>query len=74
MKEQIIKTICNLFKVKTLVTLALTVAMVMLVSGRWDCPTETLALFSTVYGAVITYFFTKKEDEKDGEIEDGGIR
>lgn len=67
MKDKIVTTICNLFKVKTLVTLALTVAMVMLVSGKWECPNETLALFSTIYGAVITYFFTKKEKDGDSD-------
>ena len=32
-----------------------------------DINKELLMLFSTSYGAVITYFFTKKKENKEGE-------
>lgn len=55
----------KLLSVKSLVTLVMTGALVyMLISGR-EPTAELQALFCTSYGAVITYFFTRKE--RDGE-------
>lgn len=53
--------LCKLLDVKSLVTLALTGVMSALLLGAFDPSKEMLALFSTVYGSVITYFFTRKE-------------
>ena len=56
MKEKIAK----LIDVKSIVTLTMTGIMAALLLGKFDPPNEMLALFSTAYGAVITYFFTRK--------------
>ena len=60
MKEKFAK----LIDVKSIVTIVMTVAMVLMLTGVFKPSQEIFALFSTSYGAVITYFFTKK---KDGE-------
>jgi hypothetical protein len=56
MKEKFAK----LIDVKSIVTLAMTAVMATLLLGQFEPEPELLALFSTAYGAVITYFFTKK--------------
>lgn len=61
MKEKLAK----LIDTKSIVTLTLTFAMVLMLTGVFNPPTEILALFSTAYGAVITYFFTKKNEGED---------
>ena len=53
--------IARLFDVKSLVTLTLTGAMVGILFGGVEVRQEALALFCTSYGAIITYFFTRKE-------------
>lgn len=62
MKDRIAK----LLEVKSLVTLTMTAIMAALLLGKFDPPKETLALFSTSYGAVITYFFTRKDSNTPG--------
>ena len=62
MKEKFAK----LIDVKSIVTILMTVAMVLLLSGVFKPSPEVLSLFSMTYGAVITYFFTKK-DKNEGE-------
>lgn len=57
MKENLAK----LLEVKSIVTILMTGALVgLLVSGA-EVQRELLMLFSTSYGAVITYFFTRKD-------------
>mgnify|MGYP007126856320 CR=1 FL=1 len=57
----------KLIDVKSIVTLGLTACMAALLFGPFDPPQEALALFCTSYGAIITYFFTKKSDDtKEG--------
>ena len=58
MKEKFAK----LIDVKSIVTLAMTFAMILMLTGVFKPATEVFGLFSTVYGAVITYFFTKKNE------------
>ncbi len=48
--------------VKSFVTIIMTIALIVLLFFPIDPPKELLALFCTSYGAVITYFFTKKSD------------
>ena len=62
MKERFSK----LIDVKSIVTLTMTLAMVLMLTGVFKPTTEVFGLFSTAYGAVITYFFTKK-DKSEGE-------
>ena len=66
--EILIKNLANLFKVKSLITLAMTYGKVMLLSGKWVPPEAIIALFSASYGSVITYFFKKDDKTK---IEEG---
>lgn len=56
MKERLAK----LLEVKSLVTLTMTAVMAALLLGKFEPSREMLALFSTAYGAIITYFFTRK--------------
>ena len=56
---KIIERIADLIDTKTIVTIALTAGMLLLLSGKWT-PSETIvAIYSTAYGSVTTYFFTK---------------
>ena len=59
--KELITRLCRLLEVKSLVTLALTAAMVALLFAGDGVPREMVTLFSTAYGAVITYFFTRKD-------------
>ncbi len=61
------KQIAKLIDVKSIITLIMTIVMACLMLGNFNPPSETIALFSTVYGATITYFFTKpsKVGDKD---------
>ena len=52
----------DLIDVKSIVTLVMTLAMVLMLTGLFKPSSEVFALFSTTYGAVITYFFTKKKE------------
>jgi len=61
------KNLADLLKVKSLITLAMTYGMVMLLSGKWVPPEAIIALFSASYGSVITYFF-KKDEPRQEEI------
>ncbi len=56
MKQKLAK----LIDVKSLVTLTMTGIMAALLLGKFEPPTEVQTLFATSYGAVITYFFTRK--------------
>lgn len=63
--NKLIENFANLIKVKSLMTLAMTFGMIMLLSGRWIPSSEIVALYSASYGAIITYFF--KKNDKDVE-------
>lgn len=62
MKNKLLK----LCEVKSIVTITMTLCMVLLLTGAFNPPEAVFALYSTAYGSVITYFFTKKE-KRDGE-------
>lgn len=51
----------KLLSVKSLVTLAMTAALIGLLYSGHTPSKELLTLFCTSYGAVITYFFTRKD-------------
>ena len=61
MREKVVERLLKLFEVKSLVTLGLTACMAALLFGPYSPPQEITALFCTSYGAIITYFFTRKE-------------
>lgn len=52
----------KLVDVKSIVTLAMTAAMIALLFVPVEVNSEAQSLFCTAYGAIITYFFTKKQD------------
>lgn len=60
-----IKKLSKLIDVKSIVTLAMTAAMILILTGIFNPTREAFGLFSTVYGSVITYFFTRKENVED---------
>ncbi len=54
--------------VKSFVTVAMTLGLVaLLFIPNLDPPKEIVALYCTSYGSIMTYFFTKKDDENKGE-------
>jgi len=67
--KTLIENIASLLKVKSLITLALTGTMIAMLVGAFNPSQEFVTLFCTSYGAIITYFFTKKEgtDNADNE-------
>lgn len=56
--------------VKSFVTVIMTIAMVVLLFVPFEVNKEVLMIFSSSFGSVMTYFFTKKNEEKGG-IENG---
>lgn len=61
----IVERIAKLLAVRSIITIMLTAGMLFLLSGFWN-PNETiLTLYSTSYGAIITYFFTKEKEERE---------
>lgn len=70
MKEALTKIITNiaeLIDVKSIVTLTMTAIMAAMLLGAFEPKQEFIALFSTAYGSIITYFFTKKDKEEEKE-------
>lgn len=63
MKNKLIK----LCEVKSIVTILMTISMVLLLTGVFNPPDYIFALYSTSYGAVITYFFTRKSNNSEGD-------
>lgn len=61
MKDKIAK----LIDVKSIVTLLMTIALVALLFTNTETNKELLMLFSTSYGAIITYFFTKNNRKEE---------
>lgn len=59
--KDFITRICKLLEVKSIVTLAMTGALVYLLATNKAIQPELLALYSSSYGAVVTYFFTRKD-------------
>lgn len=57
----------KLIDVKSIVTLLMTIVLAILLLFNIETSKELLMLFSTSYGAVITYFFTKKKENKESE-------
>lgn len=59
--------IAKLIDVKSIVTLTMTGIMAALLLGKFNPNQEIVTLFSTSYGAIVTYFFTKKKEGGEGE-------
>lgn len=60
MKEKLTK----LIDVKSIVTLVMTIALVGLLFFDRQPNDTVLALYCTSYGSIVTYFFTKKNENK----------
>lgn len=60
--ENLKKRVANLLSVKSIVTIIMSGCMAALLLTDAQPSQEVLALFCTSYGAIITYFFTKKEE------------
>lgn len=56
------KQLLKLLDVKSLVTLAMTGAMIALLFAPVNANQDAVMLFCTAYGAIITYFFTRKTE------------
>ena len=61
----LVTNIANLFKVKSLVTVSMTIGMILMLSGVFNPPQAILAIYSTSFGCVITYYFTKDDSKKE---------
>lgn len=67
MKEALVKIVDNfaaLIDVKSIVTLLMTAIMILMLCGKFTPSEEFTALYCTSYGAIVTYFFTKKNGEE----------
>lgn len=60
------KKFLDLVDVKSIVTLAMTAAMIALLFYPGQPNAEAQSLFCTAYGAIITYFFTKRNQDGGG--------
>lgn len=60
----IIERVAKLMAVRSIITIMLTIGMLLLLSGTWQPNDTVLTLYSTSYGAIITYFFTKEASER----------
>ena len=61
------KQFLKLIDVKSLVTIAMTAAMIALLFTDSTPNPEAQRLFCTAYGAILAYFFTKKKEGGTGE-------
>ena len=66
------KKLLDLIDVKSIVTLAMTGAMIALLFTGGEPNPEAQSLFCTAYGAIITYFFTKRSQSDGGEERSDG--
>lgn len=60
-----LKSFVTIIVILTLVA----ILIILTIYQNWDMFQVVFTLFSSVTSAVITYFFTKKSDKKDKEIE-----
>lgn len=59
------RRLANLLSIKSIVTITLTVILAVLLLGEIEPSKELLTLYCTSYGSVMTFFFTKREDNED---------
>ena len=59
MKERIAK----LIDLKSIVTLLMNIALMIMLFYRQEIDKDILMIFSTSYGSVMTYYFTKRGSE-----------
>lgn len=61
------KRLANLLSVKSIVTLTMTAILAWMLLARIEPSKELLSLYCTTYGAVMTYYFNRKEDDGEGK-------
>lgn len=60
--------------VKSFVTVTMTLGLVaLLFVPHLEPPKEILALYCTSYGSIMTYFFTRKDEKKNEEVDGNEI-
>ena len=60
------KIVENLLKVKSIVTLALTIGIILMLTGVFQPPEAVFEAYKMDYVSVITYFFTKRDTKTEG--------
>lgn len=55
--------IAKLIDLKSIITLLMNIAMVVMLFYPYEIDKEILMIFSTAYGSVMAYYFTKKGSE-----------
>ena len=60
------KIVENLLKVKSIVALALTIGMILMLTGVFQPPEAVFEAYKMAYVSVITYFFTKRDTKSEG--------
>lgn len=60
MKEKL----ARLIDVKSIVALLMTVGLLALLFSNRQPPQTLLALYCTSYGSIMTYYYTRKDEEK----------
>lgn len=53
----------QLLSVKSIVTLTMTALLFVLMFARVEPPKELLSLYCTSYGAVLAYYFNRREEQ-----------
>ena len=61
------KNLAKLIGLKSIVTLAMTVFLGVLLFRGEDAPRELLTLYASSYGAVMTYYFTRQKEASNGD-------
>lgn len=70
MKEKCLEQLSKLIDLKSILTFLMTLAMLIILVFSIEVNQAVFALFSTAYGSMITYFFTKKPNkESDNNAE-----
>lgn len=63
-KQIILINIANLFKVKSIITVIMTLGLVaLLFIPNLNPPKEIITLYCTSYGSIMAYFFSKKDKD-----------
>ena len=63
--KEIGRKFAKLIDLKSIITLAMTATMIILLFRKDEINAELLMLFSTTYGSMMTYYYNKKGNDKD---------
>lgn len=65
MKNELIRKVVKLIDIKSIITLLMTGIMIALLFYKDELNDELLMLFSTSYGAIVTYYYSRKDGDKE---------